>query len=303
MNNEAMIAHVQAQLQLAAQYQAEGRKPQMIAVLRQMLPLQAQGTFWGEVAHRLYQAADLDSAEVAARKFVSTCPDIPQAQSLLAGILGDNGKLAEAISLAKKVVKRIPNTPAAHYSLGVQSARFNRVEDAKLQFTKVLDLDAGHVLAIEYLAYIDKHEDPEEGLGIVKDLLDRKAYASKPDAAALHYVRATLLERQQDWSGAYKSYEAGAQLMKSVSRVDLDGMERYVARLKKSFSNEFFKKNASLAHKNKRPVFVIGMPRSGTTLVESIFAAHSSVAPGGESARVGLATMEFGSFEPSDLNR
>ena len=191
MNNEAMIAHVQAQLQLAAQLQAEGRKPQMIAVLRQMLSLQAQGTFWGEVAHRLYQAADLDSAEAAARKFVSTCPDIPQAQSLLAGILGDIGKLAEAISLAKKVVKKIPNTPAAHYSLGVQLARFNRVADAQAQFAKVLDLDADHVLAIEYLAYIGKHQAPEESLGIVNDLLDRQAYAGKPDAAALHYARRT----------------------------------------------------------------------------------------------------------------
>ena len=80
-------------------------------------------------------------------------------------------------------------------------------------------------------------------------------------------------------------------------------MERYVERLKKSFSNEFFEKNSALTYRNKRPVFIVGMPRSGTTLVESVLAAHSSVVAGGETALVGLATMEFGSFEPPDLAR
>ena len=303
MNNDEMIAHVTAQLNLAAQLQAEGRKPQMIAVLRQMLSLQAQGTFWGDVAQRLYQVADLDSAAVAARKFVTTCPDIPQAKLLLAGILGDNGKLGEAIALAKKAAKKIPNDPAVHYSLGVQLSRFNRMKEAKASFAKVLKLDPDHVLAVEYLAYIGKGEAPEESLGIVDNLLERAAYAGKQDAAALHYARATLLERQQDWSSAFKAYEDGAKLMRSVTRVDLGGMERYVERLKESFSDEFFDKNSALMHANKRPVFIVGMPRSGTTLVESVLAAHSGVEAGGESALLGLATMNFGSFEPQDLAR
>ena len=84
MNNEQMGAHVQAQLTKAQQLQAAGRRSEAVAVLRQMLTLQANGTFWGNVAQMLLQAADLDSALVAARKFVTTCPDNVQAKSFLA---------------------------------------------------------------------------------------------------------------------------------------------------------------------------------------------------------------------------
>jgi len=62
-----------------------------------------------------------------ARTLLGTCPDIPQAKLLLASILGDIGKLGEAIALAKKAAKKIPNKPAVHYILGVQLARFNRM--------------------------------------------------------------------------------------------------------------------------------------------------------------------------------
>jgi hypothetical protein len=71
----------------------------------------------------------------------------------------------------------------------------------------------------------------------------------------------------------------------------------------KSFSADFFEANVDSRYVNSRPIFIVGMPRSGTTLVESIFASHSKVKAGGETKLLGLATMQYGSFEPRDLAR
>ena len=80
-------------------------------------------------------------------------------------------------------------------------------------------------------------------------------------------------------------------------------MDRFVERLKRSFSKEFFTENSAQRYKNKQPVFIVGMPRSGTTLVESVLAAHSGVVAGGETTLLRMATISSGSFEPVDLAR
>jgi len=301
---ENLEAHIRQRLQLAAQLGAQGKKSDMIAVLREMLSLQAGGQFWGNVAHLLYQAGDLDNAEVAARNFCTTCPDIPQAKSLLAGILGDMGKVTEAIDLAEEAAAKLPENPTAYYSLGVNLSRANRMGEAAANFEKVLALEPAHPYALEYLAQIDGARKLEQRLAAIDDAL---AGMSGPDTAdqeaALHYARASLLERQGRRDDAYRDWEAGARRMDASVKTDLDAMERYIDRLKRSFDAKFFEDRAGLRHQNERCIYIVGMPRSGTSLVESILGAHSNVLTGGEASQTGQATMSYRSFEPQDLQQ
>lgn len=303
MNNDEMIAHVKAQLMKAEQLRAAGRKSELLVVLRQMLALQATGTFWGNVAQLFSGASDLDGAAKAARKFVTTCPDDLQAKALLANILGDLGKLGEAVSLAKQVVNHLPDVAQAHYNLGVLQSRNNQIAKARKSFTKAVTLDPDDALSLEYLAYLGKGEPSDIPLAATNQALARGNHTGKPAEAALHYARATLLGREGNWTDAFNAYENGAGLMRSFARTDLHAMDRFVERLKRSFSKQFFNENSAQRYKNKRPICVVGVPRSGTTLVESVLAAHSGVVAGGETTLLSMATMPFGSFEPVDLAR
>ena len=65
-------------------------------------------------------------------------------------------------------------------------------------------------------------------------------------------------------------------------RFDLTYFSELVAALKEAITPEFYAERAAYADKSKRPVFIFGMPRSGTTLTEQILAAHPSVAAAGE---------------------
>lgn len=303
MNGDALAVTIETELPRAAQLLAKGQKAQAIELLRQMLSLEGEGPFWGQVAQMLYQAGDLDGAEAAARNLLDNFPTEAQPRALLASILGDIGKTDEAITLYEELTQRIQGASELHYNLGLQLARSDRMDDARVQFGKALKIEPQNILAAEHLAYITKGEAPEALLGKIDDLLVDTAQRSAAESAALYYARATLLERQQDWEGAFAAFEHGAELMRTVSRANLDGMERYVERLKHSFSSDFFATNSDRAWSNERPVFIVGVPRSGTTLVETVLGAHSQLVAGGETGLLGLATMNFGSFEPPDLQR
>ena len=302
MTNDPVTANLQKKLATIHELIGSGRRDEAISALREMHRLGAGGTFWGNVAQMQMQLADLDGAHDSARKFVATCPDNVNAKSLLANVLADIGKLDEAVPLATEVTKHFPELPVAHYSLGVFLARQGQIERARQSFSKTLSLQPNNALALEYLAYLAEDDSVVSLLERIGVAVGLRRQGDDPNAdAALHYARARLLERQQEWDDAFDAYEAGARSMKNVGKVNLPAMEAYIGRLKNSFAESFFTDNADRRHENPRPIFIVGMPRSGTTLVESILAAHSKVTAGGETAQLRIATMPFGSFEPPDL--
>lgn len=304
MTNDPTTANIQSKLAAISQLQATGRRDEAISELREMHRLNAGGTFWGNVAQMQMQLADLDGAYESARKFVTSCPDNVNAKSLLANVLADMGKLDEAIPLATEVTKHFPELPVAHYSLGVFLARKGQIDKARQSFSKTLSLQPDNAMALEYMAYLASNESVDSILEQIDVAAGLRRPGVDPNAdAALQYARARLLERQEKLDDAFDAYEAGARSMKNVAKANLPAMEAYIGRLKNSFTEGFFTENAGRRHENPRPIFIVGMPRSGTTLVESILAAHSKVTAGGETAQLRIATIAFGSFEPPDLTK
>jgi tetratricopeptide (TPR) repeat protein len=303
MNKQEISDHVRAELDNAHHLLAAGRRQDALGILRPMLKSQAAGPVWGRISLLLMRAGDLDSALVAARKFVAAAPDNVEAMSLLANVLSGIGRLDEAIALAKRVCKQLPNNPATHYNLGIYLSRDGQTARALKSFSEAVALDPNHALSLEYLAYLGPGETESPVLEQIEGCLARNDPSDPASRAALQYGKAVILERQQDWDQAFAAYESGAELMKNVARTDLSTVKHYISSLKNSFSADFFEMNAESRYKNERPVFIVGMPRSGTTLVESVFASHSKVKAGGETRLLGLATMQYGRFEPRDLER
>ena len=298
-----MSAALQAELNKAHRLLASGRRADAVTILRSLLKAEAKGTIWGNIALLLMRLGDYDSSAVAGRRFLADSPDNIEATSLLANVLANIGKLDEAIALATRVCKKLPRNPAAHYNLGIYLSRDGRNERAIKSFSEAVSLDPGHALSLEYLAYLDPGESADRILEQIDTCLASVNRGDRNKQAALQYAKAVLLDRQQDWDRAFAAYEAGAGLMKDVARTDLDAFERYMESARESFSAKFFAANADARFENKRPIFIIGMPRSGTTLVESVFASHSKVTPGGETKLTGLATMRYDPFDPRALTQ
>ncbi|MCO4812875.1 MAG: sulfotransferase [Gammaproteobacteria bacterium] len=302
-SDDQMAAHVGTRLAEAQQLVGFGKRSDALAVLRGMLPLKATGAFWGAVAQQLFQLSDLAGAEKAARNFQKGCPGDEKAALGLSMILADAGKLREALSFAQRALTLQPDDPVAHYCMGLILSRENKIKSALKHFQKAVEIRPDHSDALEYIAYLSKGAPEQGDLRAIDDALASNVHAGRPGEAALWYARAAWLERGGDFDDAFSAYEEGARLMRAQSSFGITALERYVDRLKLSFSESFFTASQKHAYPNKSPIFIVGVPRSGTTLVETSIAAHSKVSSAGETTLVSLATMPYGSFEPVDLAR
>lgn len=298
MDEYKAAARLQGQLETIRRSLVSGRRVDAITGLRSLLKKNLPGAAWSVVAQMLMRAGDIDSALEAARKFASGTPGNVEADSLLANLLADTGQLDASLKIARRVAKQLPGNADVHYNLGIYLSRAGQTMQARDSFREAVSLDPDHAFSIEYLASLDDGGASSDLLDLVEACLSRGNIENNAAKAALQYARAALLDRMEEYEQAFDAYEAGAELMKSVVQTDMDEVEGFVARLKKVFGSDFYDSHAKSSFGNTRPIFIVGMPRSGTTLVESVFASHSNVSAGGETGLLSLATMQHGSFGP-----
>ena len=298
-----MSLQVQAELRKTYEILTSGRRAEAIERLRAILASSLPPANLADVGLLLFKAGDDDGSVEAARRLHAAQPDSVAAMSILATFLAGVGELDEAVALATTVCENLPENPDTHYNLGIYLSRVDRNEQAKERFSKAIEIDPGHALSLEYLAYLDPGDSAGSVLQQIEDCLSGGRDLDAARQAALHYAKATLLDQQQRFDEAFAAYGTGARAMQKVARADLETVERYTRSVLDSFTPEFFEANADHRFDNKRPVFIVGMPRSGTTLVESVFASHSKITAGGETKLLGLATMHYDPFGPTEQAR
>ena len=249
---------------------------------------------------------------------VQLLPSFESALSYLAKVLELQGRQEEALVACRKL-ERIAADPLVrkHYAAKalVKEGKF---EDAEREFRQLLALDPGRpdvLLAMGQLL-TDRGEFQEaercltaalEGApaafqhlaGIKRmteldrPLIDRmRAVVGRPDLivsdrVAVHFGLGKAFDDLGDWSEAMRHYRQGNDLRAMSARLDRGVLVRYYDDLIAGFSNEGLANAVrSLGRAARRgddlPVFIVGMPRSGTTLTEQILSSHPAVAAGGE---------------------
>lgn len=115
------------------------------------------------------------------------------------------------------------------------------------------------------------------------DEIDRmRAAESRPDAQAMDrvylcFALGKALEDRGDYASSWRHYERGNAARRATVRYRPDAAESSALRLKRVFTSEFFSERAGWGADEPAPIFVVGLPRSGSTLIEQILASHSHV--------------------------
>jgi tetratricopeptide (TPR) repeat protein len=97
------------------------------------------------------------------------------------------------------------------------------------------------------------------------------------DRVHLHFAVAKAFEDERDFPAAFAHYEEANALRRAAQPYDASANRAYVARCQALFTAEFFAARRDVGCPSPDPIFVVGLPRSGTTLVEQILASHSAV--------------------------
>ncbi len=185
----------------------------------------------------------------------------------------------------------VPSNADTAFSLAnVLKAKGNLVESEKL-FRKTLELSPGYAPAHRQLArLIDHHSPDDDDIEAMKSLI---THASTPSDAKMHL--AFGLGKCFEDFGAYEQamtyFDTANRLKREQLRFDINQWDMELDKIIAAFRPELFAASATKRDTNAKPLFILGMPRSGTSLVEQILASHSTVFGGGELQNLNIAIM------------
>lgn len=209
--------------------------------------------------------------------------------------------MREAIDLARDMTKRWPAHPATHHFLGNTLAQLGENEEALASLRTAIRLypiAADSWLTLTSLKRFSA-EDPE--LAHLQSIIPKAAGEGNLARGTLLYALGKALDDAGDDDGAFRIYQDGARLIgleRPFSHAENDTL---LAETTARFDRDFLKLLSPSKVSSDRAIFIVGLPRSGTTLVEQIFAAHSAVSDGAEAGVFRHAAMALPNFRPSSL--
>jgi tetratricopeptide (TPR) repeat protein len=231
-----------------------------------------------------------EEAENAFRAALRLKPDSVLALSHLGILLEESDRAADGQTLIQRALELNPADVKVHVYYGVSLVNQGRFEEARAQFLEALRLQPSCAAAYFFLARDVKHPFAAADVRRMDDLVQR-SHQSLQDRANLHFALARVYDRSGDYDRAFDHCEQGSSaklelLKRQGNAFDSAGHVRQVDRLIATFTQEYFERVKGFGSSSELPVFIVGMPRSGTTLVEQIIASHPDVFGAGETRNV-----------------
>lgn len=242
------------------------------------------------LAALLVEAGQFEDAIEALERAVRRDPRLPQARSRLAGQLSGRGKVQRAEALFRQSLGMDPDHIEGWTGLGRTLEDMGEADGARSAYLNVLRRRPDHAQALgSYLALLRDHDPAGAGSEEASVWLSRAERTVRNDEVK-DEARALIgygLAKYHDRGGHYgAAAQAGAIANAARRRVsgplDREAQAARVDGIIASYTAEFFNERRRFGLGTDQPVFIIGLPRSGTTLTEQILAAHSLLHGAGE---------------------
>jgi len=295
----------------AADLQRQGKLQEAEGIYRKVLTLDPQNVdalrLLATVASEMNQFAD---AEALLIRCVTIAPDFARAWSELSRAQLKTEQFEQAMASAKKALSLDPHSAAAFCDLGNTYSKIGNFEHACAQYRKGLELRPNHPGCLiglgNALKTLGQQEDaiqayrdaviasPDFGeaawsLANLKtfrfedaELRQMEARLENPELpdeprANFCFALGKAYEDREDYTHAFGYYEQGNSIRRMHESYDPVLTEVVNERIREVFSRQFIESKAGLGHDSNEPILIVGLPRSGSTLLEQILASHSMV--------------------------
>ena len=189
----------------------------------------------------------------------------------------DEGRRCFETALAMK-----PDHIKAHNNLGYNLLMSGEMEPARSCFEKALEFEPDNASALEYLSSMHGFGENDEDLLIRISALANRESVPIPQRVSYRFALGKMYEDRGDWDSAFEHYDAGNRLHRKNIPYDRAVHQSRIDRLIAVFDEELISGGLDGASDSDVPVFIVGMPRSGTSLVEQILSSHPQVHGAGE---------------------
>lgn len=242
--------------------------------------------FHSNLASILAEWEKHDDALAVCRRALELDPTYAEAHVALGGIRHEQGEFEEAQAHYREALRYKPDLPAAHCALGTVREELGDFPDAERCWRTALGYDPHFAGAYAALATLLRAKLPDADLAVMQELLaDPDLH---PDRGRdLHFGLAQVLDARGAYDAAAESLREANALALAAARkrrleYDPAAHERFFSGMIATCTPAFFERVRGFGLETQRPIFIVGLPRSGTTLTEQILAAHSQVFGAGE---------------------
>ena len=223
-------------------------------------------------------------------KAIALDPDNPKHHIASARILADLNRVEDAAQANEKAVELAPESLEALSALGGSHLSLGRTDEARKVFECALALHPEEVRAHLNVARIGKFKPGDPRLAGLEAYLTRESTLSIADRTGLHFSLGRAYDELGEFDRAFGHFHTANILQAQNRTVNEDDDVAWHDRVKAVYSPEFMAKREGAGSHSKVPIFVLGMPRSGSTLVEQIISSHPDVRGAGEVQDFEIAT-------------
>lgn len=241
------------------------------------------GEAHNNMANALRNKGNLPAAIESCRKALEIKPDYLDAYNTLGGVLQDQGELNSAIECYQTALKIEPDYAPAHNHLGVVYQDQGKSDAAVKSYQSAIEIDPNYAEAHRNLSTIYKYSAGDALIQQMQHLV-KASNLTDSERCNLHFALAKAYRDTENTKKVFYHLTHGNSLRKKLLNYDFSQDQDLFNQLK---STQSVIAQHTIKHSDKptqlTPVFILGMPRSGTTLVEQILSSHSQVTGAGES--------------------
>ncbi|MGH8397529.1 MAG: sulfotransferase [Gammaproteobacteria bacterium] len=238
----------------------------------------------------------LESALTLLKAVIKIHPSDPAPAALIAQLLVEHDQFDGGLDALEELVAKYPNIPGLHYNRAVCLQMLGRLEEAMPEYEEALRLDPnmdGHSQYVHTRKFA--HEKlTQDNLYI--QMLERRCRDDMPTNSRIDadFALAKIYDTAGDTDRAFAHLQSGNALKRATFKdYSIEPTRKGALDIINLYDEQFIERFKNTTTSELAPIFVLGMPRSGTTLTEQILAAHSRVNPGGEMIFMGELADSF----------
>ena len=274
--------YVKAYNNLGLALQKQGKLEEAVQAYHRALEISSNdANIYNNLGNVLQEQGKLELSIQAYRCATEINPNYPQAYNNLGNIFRQQDRSEEAIQAYQEAIGIDAGDAEAHGNLGNLLRELGRLEPAIQAYRKVLSINPNTVATHYMLAKTKEHGSYDHEVCAMEALLENPSITNL-EKVDLNFALGKAFEDLTMYERAFNFFSIGNKTIRGTIEYDISQDEDFFKRLMDTFSKPFLDRHSGCGFDDDTPIFILGMPRSGTSLVEQILSSHNKVYGAGE---------------------
>lgn len=275
--------YAEARSNLAAELLAAGQPAAAIEHLQRVLT-QHPGVHEARLnlGSAFAQLGRHEEASAMYKDLVRIRPKDPAIRRSLGSALHKSGHTAEAIRHLEIAVEQDPQNAGGHSMLGSALLEVGRIQEGRQHLRRAVELAPDSVPFLRAVVFAETVGPDDQVLARLLDRASRVDTLGVPERIDMHFALGKALTDTGDPAAGFQHQIAGNAMLRSTVTYPEEGTLARMERSRAIFTPALLDRLRGIGDPDETPIFIVGMPRSGSTLIEQILAAHPQVFSAGE---------------------